>query len=422
MGNSVTEWRAGHKDGFRDRFRTVIDGSAISAYYTTGQQPSQTAYAAGSASRIIDHNHILFHKLMQYRASGEIPRAFDYGSALSLERVSLSMPSIISTEATVYKENKAFFDGVFAPTAEYRLAMGNVAQGRFPAIPTSVGADMLYLKGLGSTAIARSLPDVPEFSLFRFIGELKAGLPKVPLQVLAKQRKLRNVGGEYLNVQFGLLPTISDLEKLIRLLQNPELRRAVKRDLGQETRVRKTIDKGREKTSRALTSTEMNSLTSNFSSGVTGHLDLVREFRIWSSCSFAYHQVTLLEQLLADLDENLGSLGLVPDWIDAWNLTPWSWLVDWFTNFNHVITNLSYLGRDGLYLQRGYVMATYREVETTTQSRTYMGSRISTTGTRTYERKYRVKASPFGFGLTWKDFDPFQLSILGALGVSRMRF
>jgi hypothetical protein len=47
---------------------------------------------------------------------------------------------------------------------------------------------------------------------------------------------------------------------------------------------------------------------------------------------------------------------------------------------------------------------------------------ISTTGVRTFERKYRVRASPFGFGLTWKDFDPFQLSILGALGVSRLRF
>jgi hypothetical protein len=33
-----------------------------------------------------------------------------------------------------------------------------------------------------------------------------------------------------------------------------------------------------------------------------------------------------------------------------------------------------------------------------------------------------VKASPFGFGLTWKDFDPFQLSILGALGLNRLRF
>jgi hypothetical protein len=43
-------------------------------------------------------------------------------------------------------------------------------------------------------------------------------------------------------------------------------------------------------------------------------------------------------------------------------------------------------------------------------------------GTVVSNRKYRVKASPFGFGYTWKDFDPFQLSILGALGVSRLRF
>jgi hypothetical protein len=47
---------------------------------------------------------------------------------------------------------------------------------------------------------------------------------------------------------------------------------------------------------------------------------------------------------------------------------------------------------------------------------------FTSVGVVTYERKYRVAASPFGFGYTWKDFNPFQLSILGALGVSRLRF
>lgn len=118
----------------------------------------------------------------------------------------------------------------------------------------------------------------------------------------------------------------------------------------------------------------------------------------------------------------MGGFGAVPRAIDFWNLIPWTWFVDWFTNINHVITNLSYLGRDGLYLQRGYIMAHYRDVETSSQGRTFMGRPFLTTGVRTFERKYRVRASPFGFGLTWQDFDPFQLSILGALGVNRLRF
>jgi hypothetical protein len=153
-----------------------------------------------------------------------------------------------------------------------------------------------------------------------------------------------------------------------------------------------------------------------------GTRETISEYRIWSSVSFAYYQANLLDELLADLDRMTGGLGVVPNAVDLWNLIPWSWFVDWFTNINHVLTNLSYLGRDGLYLQRGYLMGHYRERIIDTQSRVFMGTPISTTGVRTFERKYRVRASPFGFGYTWKEFNPFQLSILSALGVSRLRY
>jgi hypothetical protein len=298
--------------------------------------------------------------------------------------------------------------------------MSNIAAGRFPSIPTTLGFDRLGLWGYGSTAIARSIPDIPEFSLFRFIGELKAGLPKIPLATLAKERKLRNAGGEYLNVQFGIMPLVSDLQNFLEALQNPALRAAVKHQLGKEMRVRKTLDKGSTSVKRPLTATEMN--TMSVSTGKTGTMETISSYQVWSSCSFAYHQTAMLDRLLRDLDKQLGGLGAVPTAIDVWNLLPWSWLVDWFANFNHVITNLSYLGRDGLYLQRGYIMAHAKDVEITQQSCIAHNVPISTTGVRTFERKYRVKASPFGFGYTWKDFDPFQLSILGALGVSRLRF
>jgi hypothetical protein len=138
--------------------------------------------------------------------------------------------------------------------------------------------------------------------------------------------------------------------------------------------------------------------------------------------SFVYYQANLLDQLITDLDEKLGGLGSIPNAIDIWNLTAWSWLADWFTNFNHVITNLSYLGRNGLHMQRGYLMASYSIREESRVSGLIYGNPATTVGVLYQERKYRIAASPFGFGYTWKDFDPFQLSILGALGVSRLRF
>jgi hypothetical protein len=359
---------------------------------------------------------------MEMRAKSKAFRNVDYGGGFALERTSLSMPSVIATSTKYSPQATAYYRGVYAPSLQYLFDMSQLAANRWPSLPTSLGTDYLSLWGLGSTVIAKSIPDVPEFSLFRFIGELHAGLPKIPGMIAAKERKLRNAGGEYLNFQFGLMPTISDVQKLVKVLGEPKFRAAVQRQLFEEHRVRKTIDKGKTYDHRPLGGTEFYSLSSNFSSGMSGTYSLEKEYKIWSSCSFAYYQVNALDQLLNELDAKTGGVGIVPTGIDVWNLIPWSWFVDWFTNINHVITNLSFLGKDGLYLQRGYIMAHYSEVEKTTQRREYMGTPISTTGVRTFERKYRVKASPFGFGLTWKDFDPFQLSILGALGVSRMRF
>jgi len=423
MGNSVADWRPTENipEGFRDRYSVTGLLSDISSYWTSGGQPTTALYSSGSASRIIDHNHAGFHDFMEARGKYPALRSIDYGHPLAIERVSLSMPTCMKTQVQITKAVKGYFSGVYAPTIQYLNDMSNISKGRFPAIPSSLGADQAYLFSLGSTAIAKSIPDVPDFSLFRFIGELSVGLPKIPLKTLAKQKKFREVGGEYLNVQFGLLPTAKDVQKLIEQLANPQLRAAVKRQMFSEHRVRTTIDKGKSTSTRTLSGSEMSSIPSSYSSGITGKETVSQEYRIWSSISFIQCQASLLDSLLTELDQQLGGLGVVPEVIDVWNLIPWSWFVDWFTNFNHVITNISYLGRDGLIMQRGYVMATYRDVVTTTQSRMFMGTPISTTGVRTFERKYRVKASPFGFGLTWKDFDPFQLSILAALGVSRFK-
>jgi hypothetical protein len=236
---------------------------------------------------------------------------------------------------------------------------------------------------------------------------------------LAKERKLRDTGGEYLNFQFGIAPLIGDLQKFISALQDPKFRASIQVHLDKEFRIRKVLDKGTDSVKRDLTSAEK---AVSPASGGTGYLKTTSSYRIWSSCSFAYYQLTELDRLLADMDRMTGGLGVLPTSIDIWNLVPWSWLVDWFTNFNHVLTNVSFLGRDGLYFRRGYIMATYKHETETYRAGTAYNSPFITDGRILAERKYRVKASPFGFGYTWKDFDPFQLSILGALGVNRLRF
>jgi hypothetical protein len=95
-----------------------------------------------------------------------------------------------------------------------------------------------------------------------------------------------------------------------------------------------------------------------------------------------------------------------------WELTPFSWLVDWFVNVGVVIDNHRVFDELGQVMNFGYVMC--REERLTT-------SVIRTTDGRTFSsqfrgiRQRRERASPFGFGIDEGALSAFQLSILGAL-------
>lgn len=422
MGNSVDTWQPGGQGGYRDRYLNRIIGSSIGSQWSEPGSPSLAQYAWGDQTRMRDIEQAGYHKIVRLRKHNTGIRNLNIGHPMALERAAISSVPLISVKKLVGGSTYVHYDGAFHPSTTYKSLMGNLALNRKLAIPSELGRDQAQLWALGSTAIARSIPDVPDFSLPRFIGELREGLPKVPLRTLSQEKKLRSVGGEYLNIQFGLMPTVSDLQKLFQLLFDPRARQFIKRELDKEFRVRKVIDKSESTVNTDLSaSSEKNTLPSFLASDVRLTRTRVQSYRIWSSVSFKYYQVSRLQTLINDLERQLG-MGVIPTAIDLWNLIPWSWFVDWFVNLDDVITNLSYLGKSGLYLRYGYIMGHFSDVITDRQTCVINGSRFESIGVTHYERKYRVKASPFGFGLTWKEFDPFQTSILGALGISKLRF
>jgi len=119
--------------------------------------------------------------------------------------------------------------------------------------------------------------------------------------------------------------------------------------------------------------------------------------------------------------EKLLGLPLTPDVV--WELTPWSWAIDWFSNAGSVISNVSAFKLGGLVMRYGYIM------EETTITDTYsMASAgfLDDTGpvppsTITYTVKRRREANPFGFGLSWDGLSPSQMLITAALGITRLR-
>jgi hypothetical protein len=115
---------------------------------------------------------------------------------------------------------------------------------------------------------------------------------------------------------------------------------------------------------------------------------------------------------MAKANQLLG-LDITPDTL--WNLAPWSWAADWFSNIGDITSNMSSF-QQGLVMRYGYQM------EHTIVSDTYSSvDKSLRTHPLTFvvETKQRVKANPFGFGVTWEGLSPFQLSIAGALGLSK---
>jgi hypothetical protein len=163
--------------------------------------------------------------------------------------------------------------------------------------------------------------------------------------------------------------------------------------------------------------------------GFRGSVYLLREIerRTWFSGCFTYYLPTGYEsrngisKLAAQADR---LFGLKPGPETLWNLAPWSWAVDWFSNTGDVISNLEDFKLHGLVMRYGYIMEhtivrdTYNFVLDTNFG--VLRPKVSPVVLVT-ETKKRRAANPFGFGLTWDGISTFQASIAAALGISRGR-
>lgn len=289
----------------------------------------------------------------------------------------------------------------------------------------------------GTGIIHAAAPTRPEASLTTFLGELsRDGMPSlIGLSIMrSRAHAFQKLGGEYLNVEFGWKPFISDLRKIATAVVNSHrVFDQYRRDSGRLVRRRLSLPvetvptyedtwvtyasgevfKGLSTytlsslSGRSIFQTSTASATYSFAGAFTYYLDVGDS-----------HMSKLSE--FEQLANKLLGTRITPAVL--WELAPWSWLADWFANIGPILSNASLFSADGLVMKYGYLMR-HSVAETSVSLPNVIfrdGARAGTvTNIFRSSRKERVKATPYGFGLDMSALSTRQWAILGALGMSR---
>jgi hypothetical protein len=343
-----------------------------------------------------------------------------YVGGISSARVNFSVPAGFHDWVNHYE-----YSGPILPVAPD-------SNGVFPFPPSHLTSDD-DLDEIGATAIARANPENAIVELSTTLGELiTGGLPSLVGSSTWKDRTkaAQKAGHEYLNVQFGWLPLVSDVNKFIDVVRNANaVLKQYERDAGRP--VRRRIDLS----STTSESESMHPDTHAFVYGSGGNflktsgIQVLRRSisqRRWFSGAFMYHLPTGYNAR-SEMDRIhllTQRVGLAPTPDTLWNLAPWSWAVDWFSNAGDVVSNVSSFSVDGTVLAYGYLMehTIVRDTYTLTGVRDQADNEVRIAPlTLVTETKVRKRANPYGFGVQWEGLSAFQLSILTALGLTKGR-
>lgn len=333
-----------------------------------------------------------------------------------------------------------------APGVAYRTYDGPIyawARTHSPVTFNISPSSDSVLDGYGATAISRCLPTNPLSGMGQFLGEMKEiPRPSKLAELFGRMIDFRKHPGrkfksykqalkhgkaaadDYLNFQFGWVPFARDLRDFAKTVKDSEkLIAQYERDSGRNVRRRYrfpdvVVTEVEElPRSQAWGAPQLDTSLYNDRGYITKTTTTKTE--VWFSGCFTYYLPKQELARKAALAKKLYGLSLDPDLV--WNLAPWTWALDWVTNFGDVVNNVTRFAQDGLVMRYGYVM------EKKTQTITYAlrdldlkkEGKVNLTQTYTTVSKRRRRATPFGFGLDPGSFNARQWSIVAALGISK---
>lgn len=282
----------------------------------------------------------------------------------------------------------------------------------------------------GAEAYSKMKPTKPLFQGLNALYELRE-TPELLRQKFLPT--LRHVADWHLAVQFGWLPLLSDVRNMVQTQRRLQKRlNWLLQHNGKP--VRRMVELTSFTTAPGVFDLNLlggNGLSPSLVSQYYTNAGRSREVqtsgeRWWASARFRYwlpegpRDVAWRRKMLIYLN------GLYPTPSVIYNAIPWSWLVDWFSNAGNVISNLdagvaSRCAADYVYVMRHNWTQCEYTVNKTMKHRD--GTPIPINSTTYYRKDYktRVAGDPFGFNTAENTLSGMQLSILGALGLSRIR-
>lgn len=301
--------------------------------------------------------------------------------------------------------------------------------------PIDLGVGTQFLNSLRPTKSAANLAQA--------LIELFLDLPRLPFEALIEAKRLTDTlkkgSSEYLNAVFGWAPIVSDIQKIVNAVANvTKIINQFERDSGKQIR-RRAARPWTQQSDTVVSQTTGIGTTFGEGSGYYGSRIFTSSFnargastvseRYTEKYAFSGAFMYLLagEETFLDQMNRYGQLankllGIRLNLEVLWEIAPWSWLADWFSNVGSFIGLNTSIADDNLVIKYGYLM---REV---VYHRTFSHTGIKfrngfSTGPRSltysYRSKERVGSTPYGFGLNPGSFSDYQWSILAALGLSR---
>jgi hypothetical protein len=365
------------------------------------------------------------------------------------QRISLESNTYTSAGGYTYRSRDAEFMSDFTVGPAARITPSAV-----DALKTSEQAILEAAMGDNAINIAsRCMPTRREFGMTRSVAELKdlplslKGTIETYLELRGKHVSVKHPGqlgrntapAEYLNAQFGWLPIWNDVQRILSLPE--KIARRVNRLMKRE---------GQDSTFRA----GWTLLPSTISSPPSFTFDLLVGETLVNVATHGTRSIELRGMVNANVrlpDLEVPKLrkelmrnawGLYPNPEDVYNLTPWTWLVDWFGGIGDYVNCYNIMNTDPSVINYGFLTGISTiQVDTVHTSKATRTQKVSLTPpvpatvttetivenvTRTarLEGKLQIRkafGSAYGLRMTpeIQDFTGYQYTILGALLLSR---